>query len=289
VNINIIPKIIHQTGPKDRSKWHPLWARCQQSWLNHFSDFEYKFWDDDTIDNLVKTEYSQYWSMYQDFPIHIMRIDFSRLCLMHKFGGIYCDLDVFCYQNFYDELTESVYLLENPMGNDPIENSIMCSIPNHKFWIECMELTKFRYDYVKNKYADMFQNIKPIAANGKYGLEFRPYFVFYITGTNHLSSVARTTNHDVYTLPGILYNNNDMSYHPEYRTKHVHTGLWGKESQEIVESRNHTKSFLRNVPVDDYDFYTDYTDGKYLTINKLDWHKNEIDEVISRNLDYDYS
>jgi mannosyltransferase OCH1-like enzyme len=284
----MIPKIIHQTGPTDKNKWHPLWIKCQQSWLNNFSNFEYKFWNDEDIDKLVRDEYSQYWEMYQNFPIHIMKIDFVRLCFMHKFGGIYSDLDVFCYQNFYSELTESVYLLENPMGNDPIENSLMCSIPGDSFWIECMELTKCRYYYVKYKYEDMFTNIERIAVNKKYGLEFRPYFVFYITGTNHLSSAARTTNSQIHTLPGILYNNNDMSYHPEYKTKHIHTGLWGKESHDIFLTNESARKFLRNISTDDYDFYTDYTEGNYLKVNKLDWHKNEIDEKIAVNIKYEF-
>ena len=284
----MIPKIIHQTGPSDKSNWHPIWNKCQQSWFDNFSEFEHMFWDDESTDEFIRTEYSAYWEIYSEFPIHIMRIDFARLCFMHKFGGIYADLDVFCYQNFYDELTESVYLLENPMGNDPIENSMMCSTPNHPFWLECMELSKKRCSYVKNKYGHMFENIKPIAANKIYGLQFRPYFVFYITGTNHLSSVYRMTTQKISTLPGILYNNNDMSYHPEYRTKHVHTGLWGKESIEIFHGDEKHKTTLRNIPIDQFDFYTDYTQESYLKENYLDWHKNETDENLSTNIDYEF-
>lgn len=283
-----IPKIIHQTGPSNRQLWHPLWSRCQQSWLEKFGDFDYKFWDDSEIDRLIRTEYPEYWKMYQDFPVHIMKIDFVRLCMMHKFGGIYCDLDVFCYQNFYPELTHPLYLLENPLGNDPIENSMMCSVPGHPFWIECMELTKVRYEYVKSRYPDLFARIEFIANSKEHGLKFRPYFVFYITGTNHLSAAARMTNHTVHTLPGILFNNSDMSYHPEYRTKHVHTGLWGKESQNIYLDKDKALSTLRTVPINAFDFYTDYTGGNYLMKNKIDWNKNETDEMITSSMDYTY-
>lgn len=284
----MIPKIIHQTGPSNISNWHPLWFPCAQSWKNQFSTFEYKFWNDAQIDELVRTEYPDYWEMYQNFPIHIMKIDFVRLCFMHKFGGIYADLDVFCYQNFYSELKESVYLLENPMGNDPIENSLMCSEPEHEFWIECIKLTKHRYEYVKTKYPDMFRNIQLIAGNRKYGLQFRPFFVFYITGTNHLSAAARMTSQTISTLQGILYNNNVMSYDSEYRTKHVHTGLWGKESIDIYKTDHAHQTLLRNVPISEFDFYTDYTNGEYLKVNKLDWNKNETDEFISSNIKYGF-
>jgi mannosyltransferase OCH1-like enzyme len=284
----MIPKIIHQTGPTNKQDWHPLWFKCQESWLKNFGNFEYKFWNDEQIDDLIKTDYPEYWNLYQEFPIHIMKIDFVRLCLMHKFGGIYADLDVFCYQNFHSELVEPVYLLENPMGNDPIENSMMCSVSNHPFWLECMELSKQRYEYVKTKYTHMLDNVQVIAGNKVYGLQFRPYFVFYITGTNHLSAAYRMTKHKIDTLPGILYNNNDMSYHPEYRTKHIHTGLWGKESIDIYKESETAQSSLRNVPVEQYDFYTDYTNGRYMKENYLDWHKNETDEAISTNLDYEF-
>ena len=50
----MIPKIIHQTAYANKDEWHPIWKHCQQSTLKHFKDFEYKFWDDDSLDNFVK-------------------------------------------------------------------------------------------------------------------------------------------------------------------------------------------------------------------------------------------
>lgn len=284
----MIPKIIHQTGPADKQKWHPLWHRCQKSWLTAFHDFEYKFWTDDDIDDLVRTEYKDYWELYSSFPIHIMKIDFVRLCILHKFGGIYADMDMFCYRNFYEELKEDIYLLENPLGNDPIENSMMCSVAGHPFWIECMELSKQRFDYAKKTRQDILENTKVISADKEYGLKLRPYFVFYITGTNHISAAFRMSKLRVLTLPGIFYNNNDISYHPEYRTKHVHTGLWGKESIEVFSENDQAKTFIRHLPIEDYDFYTDYSDGKYLTVNSFDWHKNDVDEQLPTNISYTF-
>ena len=63
-----IPKIIHHIAPQDSSRWHPLWARCRQSWLDQFAGFEFRLWNDaDDIDELVRSEYPQYWQLYQDF------------------------------------------------------------------------------------------------------------------------------------------------------------------------------------------------------------------------------
>jgi len=285
----MIPKIIHQTGPTDLTKWHPLWFKCQESWKKNFSDFEYKFWNDEQIDNLVEEHFPQYWTMYNEFPIHILKIDFVRLCFMYQYGGIYADLDYYCYSNFSDDLKDDVYLVENPFGNDPIENSLMCSVPKHDFWIECMELTKERYEYVKRKFPERIGYLKEICENTETGLKLRPQLVMYFTGTNHLASAFRMTKQKVSTLSGIIYNNNDVSYHSSYKTKHVHTGIWGKESISVFENIDTHKESLRNIPIEQFDFYTDYSNGIYLKENSIDFSKNEADENLNLNLKYKFS
>jgi hypothetical protein len=285
----MIPKIIHQTAPSDTSKWHPLWFRCQESWQKNFADFEYKMWNDEQIDELVQESFPQYWEMYNSFPIHILKIDFIRLCLMYEYGGIYADMDYYCYSNFYDDLKDKVYLVENPFGNDPIENSLMCSVPKHEFWIECMELTKERYEYVKRKFPERIDNLKIISCDEHHGLKLRPQIVFLLTGTNHLSSAFRMTKQNISTLPGKWYNNNDVSYHPSYKAKHVHTGLWGEESINLYQSKEDYQKTLRNIPIEQFDFYTDYSNGRYLMEDYNGFDKNDSDERLKLETKYFYN
>lgn len=284
-----IPKIIHQTGPSDTSKWHPLWFRCQQSWKKQFADFEYQFWNDEDIDNLIKEHYPQYWDMYSNFPAHIMKIDFARFAIMHHHGGIYADLDYYCYQNFYDELTDSAYVVENPFGNDPIENSLMCSAKGAEFFVKCMDLSLERYEYTKATNPEMLENVGVISKDKKFGLVLRPYIVFFVTGTQLISSAYRKYTELASTLPGILYNNNDISYDPSYRAKHVHTGLWGQENIEIVDELQASYEHLRNIPIDQFDFYHDYSNGKYMKQPYLDLYKNDNEPQPSLKSSYDYS
>ena len=280
----MISKIIHQTAPTNKNHWHPLWFKCLQSWKDKYPAFEHKMWNDEEIDCLVKEHYPKYWDMYNAFPVHIMKIDFVRFCFLHKFGGIYADMDVFCYKNFFNELEKNIYLLENPMGNDSIENSIMISRPNHPFWIECMDFSLDRYKYIEKKHSKYLDHIKVVSTDKKFGKILRPYMVFFITGTNLISTAFRETKLDINTLPGIYYNNNDMSYHPEYRTKHIHTGLWGKENIQISDAHKD----LRTIPVDQYDFYTDYSNGKYLKVNKFNPEKNDCNGQITVDSYYEY-
>lgn len=294
----MIPKIIHQTGPTEKSKWHPLWEKCQQSWVQNFKDYEYRFWNDQDIDNLVKNEYPEYYEMYQDFPVHILKIDFVRFCILHKFGGIYADLDYYCYDNFSEFLKSNVHLVENPFGNDPIENSLMASVSGDPFFIECMNEVKTRYDFIKKTRNQSLCDIKSISRDENNAFIYRPYLVFYITGTNLISSVYRKNKDLVNTLPGSIFNNLDISYHPTYKAKHVHTGLWGKENIELIQNKkfNYAEIFEfgkhKKLPFDvlDYDFFTDYTNGNFSLYNLgLNLDKNNSDPIPLTNLNLNYA
>jgi len=279
-----IPRILHQTAPTNKEDWHPLWFKCTRSWKDQYPEFKHRLWNDEEIDDLVRHHYPKYWEMYSQFPAHIMKIDFVRFCFLHKFGGIYADMDVYCYKNFYGDLEKDVYLLENPMGNDSIENSMMVSEADHPFWIECMDLALERFEYIKSKDPNYLDNVKIASTDKEFGRLLRPYLVFFITGTNLISTAFRKTKLDISTLPGIYYNNNDASYHPEYRTKHIHTGLWGEENIQITDEHNQ----LRNIPIDQYDFYTDYSHGNYLKVNHFEIDKNDCYGQLTIDTDYEY-
>ena len=267
-----IPKLIHHIAPSDTSRWHPIWNRCYPSWKKQFSDFEHLLWNDqEDINQFVHQHYPQYYDMFMEFPAHIMRVDFVRFCLLHHHGGIYTDMDMFCYKNFYDELTHSLHIIEAPYGEEFLESSLMISEPRHPFWIDCMELSKEVYYSIIKKH-----DIK-IPFNNDSATQ---YLLTTACGPNLICRVWQTwfKTDKVKALPGILYNNHGMSYHPEYRTKHLMTGMWGKESVDYIESQINTslakgldeiyiaemKQYvnLNGIQsVEQFDFYHDYTNG----------------------------
>ena len=151
----MIPKIIHQTGPEEQ-KWHPIWKECSESWKSTFPDFQYMYWTDDDIRNLVKEEYSEFLELYDEFPHHIMRVDFARFCILHSRGGIYADLDIYCYKNFYDLLKRNLYIVES-WGDwgEKVQNSLMISTPNQEFWEKCMFFSGIKFlSNHRNNYRD---------------------------------------------------------------------------------------------------------------------------------------
>lgn len=138
--MNMIPKIIHQTAPSNMNDWHPIWEECQESWKRNFPDFEYVMWNDEDIEELVRNYYPEYFEDYNSFPYKIVKIDFVRFCILHQYGGIYADMDMYCYKNFYDNLRHDIYIVESwNEWNEKVQNSLMMSSKNHKFWIKCMK------------------------------------------------------------------------------------------------------------------------------------------------------
>lgn len=262
----MIPKIIHHIAPENKNRWHPLWQRCYDSWKKQFIDFEFILWNDEKdIDSLVKNYFNQFWSTYSSFPVHIMRIDFARFCILHKYGGIYADMDVFCYKNFYDVIEDNkVYLLPAPYGsqsangNNLLENALMISPCKHIFFQKCLEYSSFVFGNKIKKY------------NIRFPLNyFEQTLVVNTAGPVCLDNVFELFKKDIKILDYRLFNNHGLSYDVNFYTKHLLTGIWGKESLLLKKNNDYldeVKKFanLENVTLDNFDFYKDYTNGGYL-------------------------
>jgi mannosyltransferase OCH1-like enzyme len=134
-NYEEVPKIIHQTAMSDKSKWNPIWERCQQSWKDKFPDFEYRMWTDEDLENLVKTDFSWFYDTWKGYDKNIKRIDSARYCILYKHGGMYVDMDFECLENFWDQIPMDKVSIagcaHTPVG---FENALMVSPKEHPFW-----------------------------------------------------------------------------------------------------------------------------------------------------------
>lgn len=286
----MIPKIIHQIAPSNQDSWHPFWKKCQESWLSNFPDFEYKLWNDqEDIDNFIKQHYPKYYGLYRSFPVHVMRIDFVRLCILHHFGGIYADMDVFCYQNFYDELTEDFYLVENltdEFTTALYENPLMIAKKNLPFFEFCVEYSKLWFIQWRNRFEKMSDHWRTVEND---------FLVNNITGSGMISGALVNTKQKVTPLNCREFNNRPGSYYPLFKTKHVHTSLWGNEYLDIEDKKlliykglvytmgsYINDSILALDPLilefDKFDFYHDYTEGIFLCEDNLEYIKKYIRE-----------
>ncbi len=252
----------HHIAPKNRKKWHPIWNKCYPT-LNG------RLWNDKQF-NVVKHNYPEYYKIFKEFPKHIMRIDFARLCILHKFGGIYTDLDVYKYKDFEHIIKKDVFnIVEAPYGDVPIENAIMYAPKNCKFLENCMELSmKVYHDKIKK-----LTNIDLDSKDGQLlvGLTAGPQLVYNVI-------LKYETPDSINILDGDLFNNHGLSYSDEFYTKHVLTGIWGSDalqSPDKMQNRflKETSKYGRKGV--DFDFYIDYTEGQYLRRNRSQKEINE--------------
>jgi len=282
----MIPQILHHIGPEDETVWHPFWKRCQRSWLDSFPHYEYKFWNDsEDIDRLVYDYYPRYWNLYQSFPVHIMRIDFARLCILHRYGGLYSDLDYYCYKNFDEDLKDhDIYFVENlteEFTSATVENSLMAAVANNQFFLNTIGYVQACYIQFRNRFNRIEKN------DSSWMISENRFLVNNTTGSGMLS-VARDfygrAHYDIGHFNTAEFNNRPSAYTPFSKAKHVHTSLWGEDQVRsdttreivIVDGNAHTMTSVPEyakqqltdtdyvLDFDSYNFHTDYTNDKYL-------------------------
>lgn len=257
----MLPKYLHQLAPANRDDWHPIWHHCRESWLGNFKSVNFVLWDDDEIDQLVKTKYPYYYNLFISFPFQINRVDFARFCIMHQYGGVYADMDMFCYENFFNNLTDKCYIVGSSLYKEVVQNSLMAAVPGQEFFEECMDACKFASDsgnFVYDK-----SNITTRESND---------YVLNVTGPRLLSRVFESTKTNVTVLPAEEYNPGYLTYNSNIKTKHMLTGRWGREMIDIKKSEYESnkdkmthqdylkvdyKGF-RKIDVDSFNFKKDY-------------------------------
>jgi mannosyltransferase OCH1-like enzyme len=134
-----VPKIIHQSWKStDLEAEFRMWS---SSWKKANPDHEYWFWTDDDNRDMVQEYYPEFLEAYDTMPANINRADFVRGLYMHKYGGVYADLDTWCLRPIDSLFTigsGKAYVAEmspDKQFNQNIPNAWFASAPGHPFWI----------------------------------------------------------------------------------------------------------------------------------------------------------
>jgi hypothetical protein len=135
-----LPKIIHQLAPANQAVWPEAWFLCQERWKSVYQDWKYMLWNDEDVDNLVKTKYPDQYSWFKSAPMKILRIDAARAFILDAFGGIYADMDFFPYRRLDLPEDGKALLVESGAVNEVVQNSFMASMQGHPFWKLCFKM-----------------------------------------------------------------------------------------------------------------------------------------------------
>ena len=100
------------------------------------------FWTDADNLELVRAHYRQFYDFYRQLAPPIKQADFARFLYMHRFGGVYVDLDFVCLKNLEPLLGESDIVLGCLSEDNDyyrIPNAFLASSPGNEFWLRAAE------------------------------------------------------------------------------------------------------------------------------------------------------
>jgi UDP:flavonoid glycosyltransferase YjiC (YdhE family) len=140
-----IPRILHQTWknadlPADLAAW-------RESWLANHPGWEHRLWTDEDNRELIRRDYPWFLKAYDSYNEPIKRADAVRYFILHRFGGVYADLDMESLRPigpllegkqvvFGLEPDEHLAMHRSPQRplNRIVCNAFMASVPGHPFW-----------------------------------------------------------------------------------------------------------------------------------------------------------
>lgn len=128
-----VPKIIHHialgSGAKNLTKYQAAMDSCREM----HPDWKYNLWTDANATSFMRENYPEIAPHYEGYFQNIQRANVLRYALLHKFGGVYFDIDVTCLVRL-----EKTPLLGLPFvspGAHPAgaNNAFIAARPGHAF------------------------------------------------------------------------------------------------------------------------------------------------------------
>ena len=148
-----IPKIIHtmwlDKNTNNNISYPIKYEKNIATFKEHNPEFHFIFWNIDKVLQLFNhPRIIQYKHMWQNVSHHIQKCDIARYIIIYIYGGLYIDLDFYCYRNLSPLLNRNLLLIKEPLEHsnnfhDPsipkIFNGFIGSIIEHPFWLDWLD------------------------------------------------------------------------------------------------------------------------------------------------------
>lgn len=159
----MIPKIIHQMWLQGRDNMPEAYIQSIETWQACNADWEYKFWDEPSILELLSNHYPEYVEQWTSIDKIIKKCDAARYFILHYYGGVYADLDTFCYGQISDLISllslDEVDIILSEESHEPhcwkskirqmvaekqeletiVGNAVLISTSRQDFWLEFLD------------------------------------------------------------------------------------------------------------------------------------------------------
>lgn len=186
--------------------------------------FDFRLWTDAGSREFIATEYPSFLPTWDSYPYTIQRADAIRYFVLHKYGGIYMDLDIGCRAHPGPLLHfESILPITKPVG---VSNDLMFSAPKTPFMdLVINSLETFNHQWLYMPYPTVMFSTGPMFISAIYSMWCRilQKGVGIDPAQNHLYQRVRI-------LPKSLYGKNispddaPLSFYFHYYGSSWHAG-----------------------------------------------------------------
>ena len=100
------------------------YQNSMRMWKAVHPEYQYMFWDEATLDSFVRECFPDYYDEWSGLDKVIKKCDAARYMVLHRFGGVYADLDTYPFRSM-DELIDDfdahdVDVILSEESNDPL-------------------------------------------------------------------------------------------------------------------------------------------------------------------------
>lgn len=197
-------------------------------------------WTDADSRQFLVDHYPWFVNTFDAYPFPIQRADAIRYFILHKYGGIYMDLDVGCLRRFDPLLRFEVILPKTiPVG---VSNDVMAAAKQHPFMDHLIHnLVTFNHRYLTHYPTVMFST-GPMFVSASYGL--------YVD--SHGLAVPSTPSNPtagfsgIRVLPKALYGKNAKpSEAPDAFFRHFYGSSWhANDADFLIFLRDHGRVLI---------------------------------------------
>lgn len=129
-------------------------------------DYEYMLWTDQSARELIASDYPWFLPVFDAYKYNIQRADAIRYFVLHKYGGVYMDLDIGCKRRLDSLLRfEAIVPKTIPVG---VSNDLIFAAKGHPFMVQLMEnLKRFNHNFLM-PYATVMFSTGPMFVSAVY-------------------------------------------------------------------------------------------------------------------------
>jgi mannosyltransferase OCH1-like enzyme len=287
-NNQYVPPILHQIWMNKDNEFQSYpkipakYIYYYHSWRKNNPNYYHIIWDGYMMNMFVKEYYPNFYNIYIEYPSWIYRCDTFRYLVLHKFGGIYVDMDFISIKPL-PKWKHKVTLFSDCKPNVDycgINNCLLVSEPNNIFWLNVLEESKKRF------------------------YENRDRNIVEVTGPNLLNDIQKTKDIYIETNECLFflhhYNDRDNQLVPEIRDCTIGFHLWDFTWKDDVNKINENmtldkiKEGFSTIPNIDNDKNNTYYSKYYDTNKNINSDDNKvttyvIDELtkqLLKNIEY---